>query len=272
MASADFLLHGTIICMIKKEKFLIIGNWKANPDSLRLAKSILTGIKKASLKSKNVETVICPPVIYLESLKSLAKPVLLGSQDFFYEPNGAFTGMVGYESLVDTKIRFALVGHSEIRSRGETDETINKKVKAVLSNSITPILCVGETERSSNMNYLSVIRNQLQENLKDIPKSKIANIIVAYEPVWAIGAGASRSATPEEINEIVIFIKRVIGDMYKTNAVPPVRIIYGASVDPLNAGRIIKEGGVDGLLVGRASLTPKVFSAIVSAVNNINHD
>lgn len=258
--------------MKMKEKLLVVANWKANPDSLRLAKSLVAGIKKNSIKSKNIETIICPPVIFLESLRAAIRPLSLGAQDFFPEPNGAFTGSVGYESLLETKVRYVIVGHSERRDAGETDVLINKKLKTALSVGLTPILCIGEKERTKEMTYLSVLKQQLVQAFHDVPKAKVRSVIVAYEPVWAIGKHAERSARPDEIKEVVIFIRRVIGDLYKTTSVPPIRIIYGASVDAGNAAYILEESGVDGLLVGRASLTPKAFNEIVSALNTIRHD
>lgn len=250
----------------------MVANWKANPDSLRLAKSILAGIKKSAQKFRSVETVVCPPVVYLESLRPLARGVALGSQDFFPEPNGAFTGEVGYEALLDTKIKYCIIGHSERRAAGETDELIARKTKTAVAAGLTAIVCVGETERGVEMSYLSVIKQQLMVAFRDIPKQKVKQVVVAYEPVWAIGARAPRAARPDEIKEVVIFIKRVIGDLYKTSAVPPIKIIYGASVDAANARYIVAESGVDGLLVGRASLAPKAFGDIMASVSDITHD
>lgn len=260
-----------MMCM-KKDKILIVGNWKANPDSLRLAKSILSGIEKSSIKAKNIETVICPPVIYLESLRSHSRDIFLGAQNLFPEPHGAFTGEVGYESLLETKIKYVIIGHSERRLSGESDEEIGKKIKIAISVGLNPILCIGEKTRDKDMSYLSVLKQQLTAGFKDVPKAKVRNVTIAYEPVWAIGKGAPRAARPDEIKEVVIFIRRVIGDMYKTSAVPPIRIIYGASVDGSNAKYIVEESGVGGLLVGRASLAPKVWGEIVKALSEIKHD
>ncbi len=255
-----------------KEKLLVVANWKANPDSLRLAKSLVSGIKKNSLKSKGVETVVCPPIIYLESLRPVIRPLSLGAQDLFSEPNGPFTGSVGYLSLMETKVRFVIVGHSERRAMGETDIDVNKKVITALSIGASPIICVGEKSRTDDMSYLGILKTQITEAFKGVPKSKVKDVVIAYEPIWAIGKNADRGATPSEINEVSIFIKRVIGDMYKTSSVPPVRIIYGGSVNPSNVESLIRESRVNGFLVGRASLTPKAFNEIVTAVNLSKHD
>ncbi len=248
---------------MKTEKKLIIANWKANPDSLKMAKDILNQTKKIASKYKNVEVVVCPPVIFLESLKSAARPAVLGSQDIFTESSGAFTGSVGFTALLETKIRYAIIGHSERRATGEDNNLVNKKLKVALANKITPILCIGESKRDANLEYLGFLKNQIIEALKEIPKSQVINIVIAYEPIWAIGAKAKRSAKPSEIEEIVIFIKRVIGDIYKTKSVPPMKILYGASVDNKDAQGILEESGIDGLLVGRASLMPKIFAEII---------
>jgi triosephosphate isomerase len=252
---------------MKKDKKLIVANWKANPDSLKLAKGNLAEIKKFAKKFKNIETVVCPPLIFLESLKTLAKPISLGAQDIFTEPRGAFTGSVGYASLVDTKIKYVIIGHSERRSAGDYDSLVNNKLKVALMNNLTPILCVGELKRDPNLEYLTFIKTQLTEAFRDVPKSKVTNIIVAYEPVWAVGASAKRDAKPSEIEEMVILIKRVIGDIYKTGSVPPIKVLYGGSVTSANAEEIIKSSGVDGFLVGRASLTPKIFGEIIKTVS-----
>ena len=255
--------------MTKKDKVLVVGNWKANPDTLKLAKDNLSAIKKVATRNKNIEIVICPPVIFLESLKGNSRPVSLGAQDIFTEPNGAFTGFVGYEALRETKIKYVIVGHSERRETGESDFDINRKIKTALSLGLTPILCVGEKHRDANLEYLSFLKSQLQMAFKDIPKSAVQKIVVAYEPIWAIGKNAKRDAKPSEIEETVILIRRVIGDIYNTKSVPPLRIIYGGSVSQNNAVDIYTSAHVDGFLVGRASLTPKIFGEIIEKLNKL---
>ncbi len=255
---------------MKSDKKLIVANWKANPDTLKLAKSYLNETKKFAKKFKNVEVVVCPPVIFLESLKASSKPAILGSQDFFPEPNGAHTGSTGYSALLETKIKYAIIGHSERRAMGEDNIFINKKVKTALAVGVRPILCIGEAKRDPNLEYLGLLKLQLTEGFKDVPKSRVKDVIVAYEPVWAIGENAKRDAKPSEVEEIVILIKRIVGDIYKTSSVPPVKIIYGGSVSTNNAEDILKTSGVDGFLVGRASLTPKLFGEIIKITSESN--
>lgn len=252
--------------MIKKEKPLIVANWKANPETLKLAKAILSGIKSVARKYKNVEVVVCPPVVYLQSLKTSVRPLGFGAQDIFTERGGAYTGEVGFEALLDTKIRYAIVGHSERRAIGESNASINKKIKIALGNNLKPILCVGESKRDESLEYLQTLKEQIKEALFEVSKNNIKNIIIAYEPVWAIGKSAKREASPKEIEEIVIFIKRVVSDMYAMKSLPPLKILYGGSVSGANANLILKEGGVDGLLVGRASLTMKTFAEIIQNI------
>ncbi len=255
--------------MKSKEKFLIIGNWKANPNNLALARKYFSSFQKKISKYKNVDLVICPPFIFLEDLKKLSRGVVLGSQDFFYEPFGAFTGEVGYEALVSARIKYAIVGHSERRARGEDNEIVNKKLIACMGGNIKPILCVGEKDRDQEMSYLSFIKEQIETAFRGIPQSKVKNIVIAYEPVWAIGKNAKRDATPKEIEEIAIFIKRVIGDLYHTKSLPPVKILYGGSVNTKNVEKILGESGVSGVLVGSASLKPVEFAEIVEVANFI---
>ncbi len=258
-----------ILFMKMKQKTLIVANWKANPDSLKLAKENIKQVKKIALKNKKTEIIICPPVIFLETLKTSIKPVTLGSQDFFPEESGAFTGSVGYNALLETKIKYTIIGHSERRAAGEDDATINKKLKVALSVGLSPILCLGESKRDTNLDYLNVLKNQIKSAFKDVSKQAVKNIIIAYEPIWAIGDKAKRDAKPSEIEEIVILIKRIIGDLYETKSVPPIRVIYGGSVKPTNAKEILENSGVDGFLVGRASLVPKLFGEIIGIANEL---
>lgn len=171
--------------------------------------------------------------------------------------------------LADAGSVYSIVGHSERRALGETNEEVSKKVKASLENKIYPILCVGESDRDEALEYLNVLRDQIVEAYDKIPKSRVKDIVVAYEPIWAIGKKAKRGATPLEIREMVMFIKRVIGDLYKTKSLPPTKILYGGSVDEKNVSEIISEGGVDGLLIGRASLDPKKFTEILKKIDNL---
>jgi len=161
-------------------------------------------------------------------------------------------------------VLFIIVGHSERRELGDTNQIINKKILATLQAKINPIFCIGEKKRDVNGFYLSFIKIKIHLGLNAVNKNQIKNITIAYEPVWAIGSGATREATPNEFIEMKIFIKKVISDMYDMKTANEIKIIYGGSVNPLNAESFLEEGGADGLLVGRDSLNPKKFGSIIN--------
>lgn len=257
--------------MLKKEKqkWLIVANWKMNPVSGKLAKQVFSSVKKVANKIRNVDTVICPPYIYMENMKTSGHRFVLGAQDLFPLGEGSFTGNISYLQLKNLGVKYSLIGHSEKRNQGETNEAINEKVKAGLRGIITPIICIGEKERDESGEYLKFIKEQISSSLSGLPKTSIKDIVVAYEPVWAIGSTAKREPTTKEIFEVTIFIKKVLSDIYDTKSVPPTKILYGGSVDDKNVEIILKEGGVDGVLVGRASLDSKKFSEILKKVENI---
>lgn len=260
----SFSISDIIIPMVKKtQKWLVVGNWKMNPVSSKIASATFSSIKKVANKTRNTETVICPPFIYLEKLKTSGHRIVLGSQDLFPEAEGSFTGNVSYLQLKNLGVIYSIVGHSEKRAEGETNEDVNKKVKASLRGMITPIICVGESTRDEKGEFLGSIKEQLLSSLSGLPKTSIKDIVIAYEPLWAIGASAKREPLVKEIFEVSIFIKKVLSDIYDTKSVPPTKILYGGSVDEKNIESILKNGGVDGVLVGRASLDPKKFTEII---------
>ena len=251
----------------EKQKWLIVGNWKMNPVSAKLAKQIFSYIKKVANKTKNTETVLCPPYVYIESLKSTGHRFVIGAQDLFPEAEGSFTGNISFLQLKNLGVKYSIIGHSERRAGGETNELINQKVKASLRGMITPIICIGEKDRDENGEYLVSIKHQITDALKGLPKTSIKDIVIAYEPIWAIGKDSIREPLAKEIFEITIFIKKVLSDIYDTKSVPPTKILYGGSVDEKNIENMLKNGGVDGVLVGRASLDPKKFGEMLKKVD-----
>lgn len=253
----------------KKQKWLMVANWKMNPVSLKLAKQTFAGIKKTASKTKNTQTVICPPFIYLEALKTSGHRCALGAQNLSHESEGAHTGEVSYLALKNLGLKYCIIGHSERRAMGETDEDINQKVKASLRGMMVPIICVGEQERDASGQYLSFLKNQLETAVRGLPKSSIKDIVVAYEPIWAIGKNAKAPATPREVFEISIFIKKILSDLYGMKSVPPTKILYGGSVDLANISYFAEEALVDGFLVGRASLDKEVFSQMIIKIDGI---
>jgi len=252
---------------MKKQKKLVVGNWKMNPESLDEAKKIGRDIKRASINIKKTDIVLCPPFVYIPGLAGTPKsPLFLGAQDCHHEDRGPFTGEVSTTQLYEFGVRFIVVGHSERRKMGETEEVINRKVRAVVGGGMTAVVCIGESERDSHGEYYETIKQQIHSALIDVPKKLLGSVVVAYEPIWAIGAKEAMS--PNELHEVSIFIKKVLRDSFGM-ASDGVRVIYGGSVDRANADRLVREGNVSGLLVGRESLKPKDFMEITKLVDGI---
>lgn len=241
-------------------KKLIVGNWKMNPENLAKAQNlfnvILSRVKREKKIFQNSEIIICPPFIFLPILLDRNKNSLLkiGAQNCFWEEKGAFTGEISPKALESLGVKYIILGHSERRRiLGETDEMINKKLRAALKNNLQPILCIGEREKekkSGKTNF--ILKNQLKKGLNEIlKKSQLLKIIIAYEPAWAIGTGTPCS--PKDAKKILIFLKKYF---------PQNKILYGGSVNSENSNNYLKLG-FDGLLVGGASLNKDEFWNIV---------
>jgi triosephosphate isomerase len=231
-------------------KKLIIANWKLNPVSLKEAQKLAAAISR----TKKNTVVLCPPTIFLSQIDYPN----LGAQDCFWSEKGAYTGQTSPAQLKSFKIKYCLVSHSERRSLGESDEMANAKIKILIENKITPVLCVGfgTTVQQDDLEVVDVLKYQLETGLKGVDVSKVA---VAYEPVWAISTGDPYSTkkveTPEHAEKIAIYIK---------NRFKVTKVLYGGSVNPLNAESFLRQRNVDGLLVGGASLIPSYFNQIIN--------
>lgn len=235
-----------------------------NPVTLARAEKLYVDIEKG-LKNKlaKVDVAIAPPLIYIGALSELAGPQKIDfvAQDVSVHDGGAHTGEVGATMLRSHKVMCAIVGHSERRGAGETDEEVNLKLKSLLAVKSSVILCVGERERDGGGQYFNVVESQLQNALADISKSDIKRVIVAYEPVWAIGTGVN--AKPEDVEEMRLFINKVLSDLYDRDTADRTRVLYGGSVTPENTESLLKTGKIDGFLVGGSSLEAKKFVEIV---------
>jgi triosephosphate isomerase len=243
---------------------IIVGNWKMNPEREKEAELLFKSIAKSIKGGLKTEIVICPPFVYLKSLKKISPKISLGAQNSFFGEIGPFTGEVSSSMLSDMGVRYVILGHSERRAMGEDNTLINKKIKASIGAGLRPILCVGETMRDKEHEYFDVVKTQIKECLQGIPKDLISKVIVAYEPVWAISTTPDRKdATPADSLEMAIFIRKILSDIVSTKIASGIRIIYGGSVNDRDAGEFLAQGGVDGLLVGKASLDAKKFSKIV---------
>lgn len=246
-------------------KKLIIGNWKMYPASMKDAKAKFTGIKKVASTLRTVQTVVCPPFVYTSELKKLVTGhrCVVGAQNTWFENEGAYTGEVSPAMLASLGLGYVIIGHSERRAMGESDELVNKKVLAVVKVGITAVLCVGESERDPDGEYMKHIAWQLKTALHGVQKKDLARIVIAYEPIWAIGKNAIRPASTDDALEVSIFIKKTLADLYGGKDGASVLVLYGGSVDAKNAWEFLLKSQVDGLLVGRASLDPKVFGEIL---------
>lgn len=253
-----------------KKTFLVAGNWKMNPSSHKEARKTCKEIKSVAQKARRVQTVIFPPVIYLnECVDQVSKKYNIGTQDIFWEEEGSYTGKISASMIKSYKAQYVLLGHSELRALGETDALINKKLKTALKHELKPIVCVGEQTRDTEGWYLHTIKTQLETCLAGVPKKSIKDIVIAYEPVWAIGKNATREATKEEADEMAIYIKRVISTLYDTATASVVRVLYGGSVNTKNCTSFLEAGHVDGLLVGRESLSGKKFGEIIQLIDTL---
>ena len=228
---------------------LIIGNWKSNPSTT------VAAIKLATAEDYE-EVVISPPFQYLDKVGSLLKHAMLGAQDVFWEDGGSYTGEVSASQLRDLRVSHVIVGHSERRIHlGETDDVINKKIKIALDKGLKVVLCVGEPIQVRKLGIKSAkdfITDQIKNGLRGVKKSDAKKVIIAYEPVWAVGTGTPD--IPEETAEICAYIK---------NLVSIERVVYGGSVNAKNAKEFLGQDDIDGALVGGASLNPKEFQKIV---------
>ena len=241
------------------------------PLTLKEAKNTFSGIKKTASRLRNVQTVVCSPFIYLSELKKIISGhrCVIGAQDSFWSEEQASTGEVSPEMLNMLGVQYVILGHSERRALGETDEIVNKKVKACLKSGLIVILCIGESERDEHGEYTKFIKNEISESLAGVKKKDFKNIIVAYEPIWAIGKNAKRAASPEDALEAYILIKKILTGMFSEKIAADATIIYGGSANPKNSKSFLVDGGMDGLLVGRASLDEKKFSEILRLADSL---
>jgi len=249
-------------------KPLIVANWKCNPLILAKTKRLFNSVKKGITKTRGVEVVICPPFIYLETSKNLqTKKIKLGAQDCFWEEKGAFTGEISPPMLKKLGCEYVIVGHSERRKYfKETDEMINKKIKVALDAKLKPILCVGETQKEKKRKQeVRVLNSQISRGFKGIGAQKAKNVIVAYEPVWAIGTG--QACDTDTVLTRVLLMRSLFKKRYSAVISKRIRILYGGSVNSENAVSFIKEAQTNGLLIGGASLRPKEFIQIVKNVS-----
>jgi triosephosphate isomerase len=243
---------------------IIAGNWKMNNTILKSI-ALIDEIKKSSL-NKDVEAVVCVPFTNLSDVKKAIEgtDIKLGAQNMHWEDNGAYTGEISPLMLKEIGVDYCIIGHSERRQYfNETDETVNKKIKTALKYNINPIVCVGETlEERENQKQEEVVKEQVLKALEDIDSKNIKDIVIAYEPIWAIGTG--KTASSDDANQMCGFIRKIIGNKYGKEAKDSIRIQYGGSVKPNTIKELMGKEDIDGALVGGASLVAEDFVKLVN--------
>lgn len=253
---------------------IIVANWKMNPQTTEEAKSIFAGIKKVASKMSKVETVVCPPFTQLSALSPQSSAVKLGAQDAFWvnpqEGRGSYTGEISPDMLKMAGAKYVIIGHSERRENlGETNEMVNRKIKAAFEAGLKVIFCIGEKARDAEHEYLRFIKTELEEGLRGIKKLNFKNLVIAYEPIWAIGKKGADADTPAGVLEMGLYIRKSLQSIVGKDLTHDIPIIYGGSAEPSNVGALLKDGGVQGFLVGHASLKPSQFNEILKITNDI---
>jgi triosephosphate isomerase len=245
---------------------LIAGNWKMHK-TLAEARSLARAIRAGAAPGRRAEVALAPPYTALAAVAAelAGSDLRLAAQDAFWEKQGAFTGAVSAAMLADVGCHYVIVGHSERRQHfGDTDETVNRKLTAVITAGLTPILCVGETKAQREADQtLQVVRRQLEMGLGALKPATGNALVIAYEPVWAIGTGLT--ATPDQAQTVHHFIRSLLREFLGAPA-EAIRIQYGGSVTPDNAAILLRQPDIDGALVGGASLKPELFLPIIAAV------
>ena len=253
---------------MKQSVPLIVGNWKLNPLAEKDANALVTALKKSVKKQPEPYVAVAPPFVYLAEIgKKVEKsPITLGAQDVSQMPVGAFTGEISAAQLKNLGVEFVIIGHSERRAMGETDEQVVKKVQQALKYRLTPIVCIGEKERDENGQFFTVIETQLQALAQALSASEMKKLVIAYEPIWAIGTG--NTATVDDVKEMQLFIASTLTKLFDRALAKKVRLLYGGSVKPHNAFALQQGGGMQGFLVGGASLKAKDFMEIIHHAHN----
>ncbi|WP_434630951.1 triose-phosphate isomerase [Thermoanaerobacterium thermosaccharolyticum] len=243
---------------------IIAGNWKMHmtpSEAVNLVNEL-----KPLVVDTDVEVVVIPPFVDLVDVKKAldGSNIRLGAQNMHWEEKGAFTGEVSPLMLKEIGVEYVVIGHSERRQYfAETDETVNRKVKSALNHGLKPIVCVGETlSQREDGKAFDVVREQTKKALDGVLKNDVTNVVIAYEPIWAIGTG--KTATSKDANDVIKVIRETIASVYDINTANEVRIQYGGSVKPDNAKELMSESDIDGALVGGASLKAQDFAKIVN--------
>lgn len=255
---------------MRMRKKVIAGNWKMNK-VLSEANHFIEEIAEEIEDNDKVEAVVCSPFPFLASLveKTKGTNVKVGAQNMHFEEDGAFTGEVSPVMLKDLGVTHVIIGHSERREMfGETDELVNKKTHAAFAHDLTPIVCVGESlEEREAGETMEIVETQVKEAIEGLTADQVASMIIAYEPIWAIGTG--KTASSEDANEVCTNIRKLIADLHSEEVAEKIIIQYGGSVNPENVSDLLSQSDIDGGLVGGASLEAESFLKLVEAGINV---
>jgi triosephosphate isomerase len=247
---------------------LIVGNWKMNPSTLEEAKKVIRMTRRVAAELAHTDVVACPPYVFIPAgLSKKDTTVPIGAQTVSLFEGGAHTGEVSALMLKDMGVQYVIVGHSEVRAAGDTDAQVSKRIQAALAAGLQVIVCVGETVRDEGGAYLEGLKNQIRDSFADVPKNQVKNIVLAYEPVWAIGA--KEAMNPAQVYETSLFVRKAFSDLFGHDPAMRVRVLYGGAVNFRNAADIISIGQVDGLLVGRESFNVTGFPDLLRAVDAV---
>lgn len=249
---------------------IVVANWKMNPPTFSEAEALFSAVKKAAKKTENINIIVAPPAIWLSRFKTGGAGNLeLAGQDMAYEEKGALTGEISPLMLKDAGAKYAIIGHSERRSNfGETDEIINKKLILALKSRLIPILCVGESLEEKRVDKTpEIIKLQLTKALESVRQKQVQvdNLLIAYEPVWAIGSGITPSY--DDVLSVNLLIRKTINSIYGRKIAEKIPLLYGGSVNGKNAGGFMEKSRADGLLVGGASVSAEEFVNIIESIS-----
>ena len=251
----------------KYRKTVIAGNWKMNKTPSE-TKEFMTQLKAIMPKGRWCDVALCVPAVCIPAAVRAMREtrVGIGAENVNANPSGAYTGEIAANMLVDAGCKYVIIGHSERRAMGETDADVNAKVLAALEAGLTPIMCCGETlaQRESGITA-EHITMQIKLGLAGVPEEKVRKIVIAYEPIWAIGTG--RTATPEQAQEVCESIRAVVRKLYSSKNARAISILYGGSMNEKNAFELLAQPDIDGGLIGGASLKPEQFVDIINAAN-----
>lgn len=246
---------------------LIAANWKAYVEDLAKAKALFAATKRAAARSK-ATVVVAPPAPFIGVFAPTDKSkIAFAAQDVSLTTGGAQTGESTAQAFAAIGATYAIVGHSERRAAGDTNEMVAEKLSHALAHGLTPILCVGERERDEEGRYLTFIREELHGALASQSPKDRAKVIVAYEPIWAIGKHAENAITPTDLGEMVLYIKKVLAEFLPGKSAARAQVLYGGSVEPSNVRALAAASGIDGVLVGHASADPKQFAEIIKELS-----